>query len=124
VVQSVAECSDNEKDAFLRNACALFWRIDWPEPFVLVMIAAIAYRTPVVADRRGSIAELIDEGLTGFMLDGREAASRAAEPLPTWSQTHHPRLFQPRFHGPRTAADYPPVDQRPVESQLTLPYAG
>jgi glycosyltransferase involved in cell wall biosynthesis len=86
VVKSVAEIGDNEKDALLRNACVLFLLIDWPGPFVLVMIEATAYRTLVIAYRGGSIPEVIDEGITGFILDGREASRRAAEHTPTLSR--------------------------------------
>jgi glycosyltransferase involved in cell wall biosynthesis len=119
----VAEISDNENDAFLRNAYALFLLIDWPGPFVLVMIGAIAYRTPVIAYRRGSIPEVTEEGITGFILDGREAARRAAEQIPTLSQNHRRRLFEPRFNVPRMAQDYLTVYQRPIDRKLTLIYA-
>ena len=119
----MGELSDNEKDAFLRNAYALFLLIDWPGPFVLVMIEAIAYRTLVTVYCHGSIPELIENGITGFMIDKREAARSAAEPIPTLSQTHHRRLFQPRFHVPRMAEDYLPVSQRPIDSKLKLIYA-
>jgi hypothetical protein len=119
----VAEIRDNEKDAFFGNAYALLLLIDWPGPFVLVMIEAIAYRSRVIAYCHGSIAELIEDGITRFILDGLEATRRAAEHIPTPSQTHHPRLFQPRVNVPCTAEDYPPVYQRPVESKLTLIYA-
>jgi glycosyltransferase involved in cell wall biosynthesis len=119
----VGEIRDNEKDAFLGNAYALFLLIDWPGLFALVMIEAIAYRTLVIAYCHRSIPELIENGITGFMIDGREAARRAAEHLPTWSQTHRRRLFQPRLNGSRMAEDYLPVYQRPIEGQLTLIYA-
>jgi len=101
----------------------LFLRIDWPGPFVLVMIEAIAYMTPVIAYRRGSIPEVMEEGITGFILDGLEAARRAAEYIPTLSRNHRRRLFEPRFDVPRMAEDYLTVYQRPIESQLTPIYA-
>lgn len=119
----MGEISDNEKDEFLRNAYALFLLIDWPEPFVLVMIEAIAYRTLVIAYCHGSIPELIENGITGFIIDGLEAARRAAEHIPTLSQTHRRRLFEPRFNVPRMAEDYLTVYQRPIDSKLTLIYA-
>jgi glycosyltransferase involved in cell wall biosynthesis len=123
VVESVANSSDNEKDAFLRNACVLFWLIDRPGPFVLVMIEATAYRAPVIAYRRGAIPELIEDGITGFILDGLGGARRAAEHIPTLTPTHHRRLFQPRFHVPCMAEDYLTVYQRPIDRKLTLTYA-
>lgn len=119
----MGEISDNEKDEFLRNAYALFLLIDWPGPFVLVMIEAIAYRTLVIAYCHGSIPELIENGITGFIIDGLEAARRAAEHIPTLSQTHRRRLFEPRFNVPRMAEDYLTVYQRPIDSKLTLIYA-
>jgi hypothetical protein len=119
----VAEIRDNEKNAFFGNVYALLLLIDWQGPFVLVMIEAIAYRSRVIAYCHGSIPGLIEDGITGFILDGLEAARRAAEHLPTLSQTYHPHLFQPRFNGPRMAEDYLPVYQRPVDSKLTLTYA-
>jgi glycosyltransferase involved in cell wall biosynthesis len=119
----VGEISDNEKDACLRNAYALFLLIDWPGPFVLVRIEAIAYKTLVIAYCHESIPDLIADGITGFMIDGLEAARRAAEHIPTLSQTHRRRLFEPRINVPRMAEDYLTVYQRPIESKLTLIYA-
>ena len=119
----MGEISDNKKDAFRRNAYALFWPSDWPGPFVLVMIEAIAYRTLVIAYCNGSIPELIEHGITGFMIDGLEAVRRAAEHIPTLSQTHRRRLFEPCFNVPRMAEDYLIVYQRPIDSKLTLIYA-
>ena len=101
----------------------MFLLIDWPGPFVLVVIEAIAYRSLVIAYRHGSIPELIEDGMTGFIIDGLEAATRAAEHIPTLSQTHHRRLFQPGFNVPRMAEDYFPVYQRPIENKFTPIYA-
>jgi glycosyltransferase involved in cell wall biosynthesis len=119
----VGEISDNEKDEFLRNAYALFLLIDWPGPFILVMIEAIAYKTPVIAYCPESIPGLIEDGITGFIIDGLEAARRAAEHIPTLSQTHRRRLFEPRFNVPHMPEDCLIVYQRPIDSKLTLIYA-
>jgi glycosyltransferase involved in cell wall biosynthesis len=119
----VAEIRDNEKDVFLGNAYALLLLIDWPGPFVLVIIKAIAYRSLVIAYCHGSIPELIEDGITGFIIDGLEAARRAAEHLPALSQTHRRRLFQPRVNVPRMAEHSLTVYQWPIESQLTPIYA-
>jgi glycosyltransferase involved in cell wall biosynthesis len=119
----VGEISDNEKDEFLRNAYALFLLIDWPGPFILVMFEAIAYRTPVIAYCHGSIPELIENGITGFMIDGLEAARRAAEHIPTLSQTHRRRLLEPRFNVPHMPEDCLIVYQWPIDSKRTLIYA-
>jgi glycosyltransferase involved in cell wall biosynthesis len=101
----------------------LFLLIDWPGPFVLVMIEAIAYRTLVIAYGHGSIPELIENGIMEFVIDGLEAASRAAEHIPTLSQTHRRRLFEPRVNVSCMAKDYLTVYRRPIKSKLTLIYA-
>jgi hypothetical protein len=119
----VAELKDNGKDAFLRSAYAPLLLIDWPGPFVLVMIEATAYRSLVIAYCHGSTPGLIEDGITGFMIDGLEAARRAGEHIPTLNQTHHRLLFQPRFSVPRMVEDYLPVYQRPIDSKLTHIYA-
>jgi hypothetical protein len=116
----VAEIRDNEKDVFLRNAHALLLLIDWPGPFVLVMIETTVYRSLVIAYCHESIPELTEDGVTGLIIDGLEAARRAAEHIPTLSQTHHRRPFQPRCNVPRMAEDSLPVYQRPVDSKLAL----
>jgi glycosyltransferase involved in cell wall biosynthesis len=119
----VGGISDNEKDECPRNAYALFLPIGWPGPFVLVMIEAIAYGTPVIAYRRGSIPEVIEDGVTGFIIDELEAAIKAAEHIPTLSRNHRRRLFEPCFSVSRMAEDYFTVYQRPIDSKLTPIYA-
>ena len=71
LVEFVGEIGDGEKSAFLGNAAALLFPIDWPEPFGLVMIEAMACGTPVVAWRCGSVPEIVDHGETGFIVDER-----------------------------------------------------
>ena len=68
-VQLVGEVNDQVKEEFLANAAALLFPIDWPEPFGLVMIEAMACGTPVIAFRRGSVPEVIDDGVTGFVVE-------------------------------------------------------
>ena len=85
-VEFVGEVGGREKDEFLGNAYALLFPIDWPEPFGLVMIEALACGTPVIAWRNGSVPEVIDDGVTGFVVDSIEQAraggraGRRAEP--------------------------------------------
>jgi len=76
-VEFVGEINDDEKTQFLGNATALLFPIDWPEPFGLVMIEAIACGTPVVAWRCGAVSEIIDEGVTGFVVSSEEEAAVA-----------------------------------------------
>jgi glycosyltransferase involved in cell wall biosynthesis len=76
-VEFLGEISDAEKPDFLRNAAALLFPIDWPEPFGLVMVEAMACGTPVVAWRCGSVPEIVDEGVTGFIVSSEEEAATA-----------------------------------------------
>ena len=76
-VEYIGEIADHEKSAFLGGAIALLVPIDWPEPFGLVMIEAMACGTPVIAFNRGSMPELIDHGVTGFLVDSIDAAADA-----------------------------------------------
>ena len=77
LVEFVGEIGDGEKSAFLGNARALLFPIDWPEPFGLVMIEAMACGTPVVAWRRGSVPEIVDHGETGFIVATEDEAVAA-----------------------------------------------
>jgi glycosyltransferase involved in cell wall biosynthesis len=71
-VELIGEVNDHTKGAFLAGAAALLFPIDWPEPFGLVMIEAMACGTPVIACERGSVPEVIDDGLTGFIIKSEE----------------------------------------------------
>ena len=79
LIEFVGEIGDAEKSAFLGNARALLFPIDWPEPFGLVMIEAMACGTPVIAWRCGSVPEIIDDGVTGFIVDSEDEAVAAVE---------------------------------------------
>ena len=74
LIDYIGEITDAEKSAFLGNARALLFPIDWPEPFGLVMIESLACGTPVVAFRGGSVAEVIEDGVTGFVVDDLDQA--------------------------------------------------
>jgi glycosyltransferase involved in cell wall biosynthesis len=77
-VQLIGEVDDEAKQKFLADASALLFPIDWPEPFGLVMIEAMACGTPVIAFRSGSVAEVVDDGVTGFVVDDEAQAVQAA----------------------------------------------
>jgi glycosyltransferase involved in cell wall biosynthesis len=77
LIEFIGEIGDSEKSAFLGGADALLFPIDWPEPFGLVMIEAMACGTPVVAYRCGSVPEVIDHGVTGFIVDNDDQAADA-----------------------------------------------
>jgi glycosyltransferase involved in cell wall biosynthesis len=105
-VAYIGEISDGEKSEFLSGAVALVTPIDWPEPFGLVMIEAMACGTPVVAFNRGSVAEVVDDGLTGFVVEDIEGAIEALDRLPRLSREKIRQHFEHRFTARRMALDY------------------
>ncbi len=106
LIEFVGEISDAEKSAFLGNASALLFPIDWPEPFGLVMIEAIACGTPVIAWRRGSVAEIIEEGKTGFIVETEDEAMRALLKLHEIDRRTVRRVFEQRFTAHVMARNY------------------
>lgn len=119
-VDYVGEIGEGEKDAFLGNAYALLFPIDWPEPFGLVMIEAMACGTPVLAYRRGSVPEVIEEGVTGLIVHGLEDAVQAAERISTLNRWRCRRLFEERFSATRMARDYVAIYQKLIEGPVEL----
>src|SRR5207249_165352 len=85
---------------------ALLFPIDWPEPFGLTMIEAMACGTPVVAWRCGSVPEVIDEGVTGVIVESLDEAVAAVEQIQTWSRRRCRERFEERFSAARMAKDY------------------
>src|SRR5205814_5150728 len=96
-VNYVGEISDEEKDQFLGNAYALLFPIDWLEPFGLVMIETMACGTPVIAFRRGSVPEIIEDGVSGFVVDGMGGAVQAVAQVETLPRAEVRRCFERRF---------------------------
>lgn len=94
------------KSDFLSGALGLLLPIDWPEPFGLVMIEAMACGTPVVAFNRGSVPEIIDEGLTGFIVEDVISAAGVVNRLPQLDRTAIRKQFETRFTARRMALDY------------------
>lgn len=105
-VEYVGEISDKEKSDFLSGAIVLLVPIDWPEPFGLVMIEAMACGTPVIAFNRGSVPEVIDDGLTGFIVEDETGAIGAVDRLAHLSRKKIRRRFEERFTARRMAQDY------------------
>ncbi len=105
-VTLVGEVNDQTKEQFLAQADALLFPIDWPEPFGPVMIEAMACGTPVIAFRRGSVPEVIDEGETGFIVDHEEAAIDAVRRLGEIDRRKVREVFEKRFTARRMANDY------------------
>ncbi|QFU15039.1 glycosyltransferase family 4 protein [Microvirga thermotolerans] len=105
-VEFVGEIGEHEKGDFLGNADALLFPVDWPEPFGLVMIEAMACGTPVIAFRRGSVPEVIEQGVSGFIVDSVEEAVAAVETLHALDRTEVRRCFERRFTVERMTKDY------------------
>ena len=105
-VEYIGEINDNEKSEFLSGAIALLVPIDWPEPFGLVMIEAMACGTPVIAFNRGSVPEIIDDGLTGFVVEDINGAIGAVDRLGQLSRQKIRHEFERRFTARRMAQDY------------------
>ena len=105
-VQLVGEVDDVKKQPFLANAAGLLFPIDWPEPFGLVMIEAMACGTPVIAYRSGSVPEVVEDGVTGFIVDGEEQAIRAVKELGRLDRRVVRARFEERFAASRMAKEY------------------
>jgi glycosyltransferase involved in cell wall biosynthesis len=105
-VDFVGEIGDGEKGEFLGDAAALLAPIDWPEPFGLVMIEAMACGTPVVARRRGSVPEVVEDGVTGFIVEDEREAAAAVARLDCLDRRRIRRVFEQRFTATRMARDY------------------
>jgi glycosyltransferase involved in cell wall biosynthesis len=105
-VQFIGEINEHEKTTFLGEAFALMFLIDWPEPFGLAMIEAMACGTPVLALRRGSVEEVVEEGLTGRIVNSIEEATLALPNVMALDHRAVRRRFEERFNAARMASDY------------------
>jgi glycosyltransferase involved in cell wall biosynthesis len=115
LVQFEGEIADADKGGFLGRAKALLFPIDWPEPFGLVMIEALACGTPVIAFRGGSVEEVIDDGVTGFIVDDLEAAVRAVRRIDTIDRRACREAFERRFTDRRMASQYVQLYRQVIE---------
>lgn len=106
LVEFIGEISDGEKSDFLGNARALLFPIDWPEPFGLVMIEAMACGTPVIAYGCGSVPEVIEDGLTGFIVSNDDEAVDAISKIPSLNRREVRRRFDERFSSVAMARRY------------------
>ena len=106
LIEFIGEIGDHEKRQFLGDAMALLFPIDWPEPFGLVMIEAMREGTPVVAWRRGSVAEVIDDGVTGFAVESIDEAVPALGLALALDRNSIRIRFEERFTASRMAANY------------------
>jgi glycosyltransferase involved in cell wall biosynthesis len=115
LIEFVGEISDAEKNDFVGNAMALVCPYDWPEPFGLVLIEALACGTPVLAYRRGSIPEIIDHGVTGFVCETVDEMVEAVGQVPFIERRRCRAAFDERFTADRMARDYVALYERILE---------
>ena len=113
-VEWVGEISDQKKNEFLGNAYALLFPIDWPEPFGLVMIEAMACGTPVIAYESGSVPEVMEDGITGFIVREPDKAAEAIGRVTNLSRARCREVFETRFTATRMADDYVEVYEQMV----------
>jgi glycosyltransferase involved in cell wall biosynthesis len=105
-IEFIGEINERQKTQFLGEALALLFPIDWPEPFGLAMIEAMACATPVLAFRRGSVPEIIDDGVTGVIVDGMEQAASALSRVLGLDRRGVRRRFEERFSSVLMAKNY------------------
>lgn len=122
-IEFIGEIGDRDKSDFLGKAAALLFPVDWPEPFGMVMIEAFACGTPVIAYNRGSVAEVIEEGLTGFVVEDEAGVLAAIERLDTLDRGAIRRGFERRFTSRRMADDYLAVYRRLTPPLVLSPQA-
>ncbi len=105
-VEFIGEIGERDKAEFLGRAAALLFPVDWPEPFGLVMIEAMACGTPVIAYRRGSVPEVVEENISGFVVDTIEEAVTAVRRIRALDRAKVRAAFERRFTVERMAHDY------------------
>jgi glycosyltransferase involved in cell wall biosynthesis len=120
-VEFIGEIGEREKEEFLGKALALLMPLDWPEPFGLVMIEAMACGTPVIAFRRGSVPEVVSDGVTGYIVDNVEEAVIAVRYVSQLDRQRCRRVFESRFTAERMALDYLRVYERVREQAVVRP---
>jgi glycosyltransferase involved in cell wall biosynthesis len=120
LVEFIGEISDREKPEFLSGAHGLLLPIDWPEPFGLVMIEAMACGAPVIAYNRGSVPEIIDQGLTGFIVEDELSAVNAVGRLADMDRKAIRKHFEKRFSARRMAEDYVEAYRSQMEQKTQL----
>ena len=120
LIEFIGEISDAEKNDFVGNALALVCPYDWPEPFGLVLIEALACGTPVLAYRRGSIPEIIEHGTTGFVSENLTEMVAAVERIKEIDRQQCRAFFDQRFTADRMARDYVALYERIIEERVAL----
>lgn len=111
-VEFLGEIGERDKQALLGGALALLFPIEWPEPFGMVMAESLACGTPVIAFRRGSVPEVIDHGVTGFICESIDEAVAAVARVHALSRETCRRVFEQRFTATRMMRDYVAIYRR------------
>ena len=117
LIEFIGEIGCPEKNVFLGNAAALLFPINWREPFGLVMIEAMACGTPVIAYPLGSVPEVMQEGVTGFVVPDLEGAVKAVKRIGEIDRRKCRRYFEQHFNAERMAQDYLNIYQRLVRRE-------
>ena len=117
LIEFIGEIGDSEKPAFLGGARALLFPIDWPEPFGLVMIEALACGTPVIARPCGSVPEVVRPGVNGFIADSVAELVDAVKRADTLDRAGCRGDFERRFSASRMADDYEALYRRACAHQ-------
>ena len=117
MIEFIGEVGEMEKRELLGNAYALLFPIDWVEPFGLVMIEAMACGTPTIAFRRGSVPEIIDDQVTGYVVEDIDQSLAALDKLQSFDRERCRQVFEERFSARRMAADYLKVYARLIDAQ-------
>lgn len=120
LVEYVGELADSEKDDFIGNAYALVCPYDWPEPFGLVFIEALACGTPVLAYRRGSVQEIIEDGVTGLICNDLNEMAKALERVRLIDRRRCRDAFEERFTVERMVRDYLKVYEHVITEEPSL----
>jgi len=118
-VEFIGEINERAKARFLSEARALLFPVDWPEPFGIVIIEAMACGTPVLAFRCGSVPEIVDNGVTGQIVDTEEEAIRQLPQVLSLDRRAVRRRFEQRFSASRMAKDYNAVPNLSVVRPIT-----
>jgi len=105
-IEYIGEIGEGEKNQFLGNAMALLFPIDWPEPFGLVMIEAMACGTPIIARLQGAVPEVMEQGVTGYVVKDIEEAVQAVKEIPKLSRKRCREVFEKHFTVEQMADNY------------------
>ncbi len=116
-VEYIGEINDDEKQEVIGKALALIHPVEFPEPFGIAMIEAMACGTPVIGFRTGSIPEVVDEGITGFVVDNIPEAVKAIDKVASLSRKQVRAVFEKRFTASRMATDYLNIYERIIAKE-------